>query len=265
MKEKASSINQACRVAQIDRKTYHYKPKRQKDNQMLKGLLKELSIQYPRYGFKTLYLILRNQGHLFNHKRIYRLYCELGLHLKTKPKKRLASRTKHPLEVPQLPNQCWSLDYMTDMLENGRRFRTANVLDDCHRGGLGILVSFSLPATRITRWLDQVAQRHGYPRMIRVDNGPENLSKHFRTWAETHNIQIRYIQPGKPAQNAYIERFNRTYREAVLDMYLFQNIKQAQMLTNNWLAHYNNDRPHQALNNLTPKDFIKNLTLHSNC
>lgn len=228
---------------------------------MLKRLLQRLSKQYPRYGFDKLYSILRQQGYLFNHKRIYRLYCELGLNLKIKPKKRLAPRTKVTLQAPAAPNRCWSLDYMSDALSNGRRFRTANVIDDCHRGGLGILVSFSLPATRITRWLDRVAEKQGYPNMIRVDNGPENLSHHFQAWANKHAIQIRYIQPGKPAQNAYIERFNRTYREAVLDMYLFRNIQEVQKITNNWLAHYNNDRPHKALNNLTPRDFVQRLNL----
>ena len=160
--------------------------------------------------------MIRNQGYCFNHKRVRRIYCELKLNLKIKPRKRLAPRTKVTLEEPKQVNQCWSLDYMSDALMNGNKFRTANVIDDCNRGALGILASSSLPSARITRWLDRLAEKHGYPDRIRVDNGPENLSKHFQQWAKGRNIEIQYIQPGKPAQNAYIERFNRTYREAVI-------------------------------------------------
>lgn len=215
-------------------------------------MLKQLALEYPRYGFKKLFMILRDDGLQANHKRVHRLYRELKLHIRRKPKKRLAPRTKETLVVPEQLNDCWSLDYMSDALLGGRRFRTANVIDDSNREGLGILAAVSLPARRITRWLDQLADRRGYPRRIRVDNGPENISRHFQAWAKQHGIEVHYIQPGKPAQNAYIERFNRTYREAVLDMYLFKNIQQVQKLTDKWLIHYNHRRPHEALNHQTP-------------
>lgn len=200
---------------------------------------------------------------MFNHKRVYRIYCDLSLNLKIKPKKRLAPRTKIKLAQPENINQCWSLDFMSDALNNGRRIRTANVIDDCNREALGILVSFSLTSKRITRWLDQIAASRGYPNRIRVDNGPENISHHFQSWAKSRGIIIQYIQPGKPAQNAYIERFNRSYREEVLDMYLFRSIVEAQNITNNWLKYYNEERPHESLNRLAPKSFINNL--HQNC
>lgn len=229
---------------------------------MLKKQLIELSTQHPRYGFKMLFHLLREQGCPYNHKRVHRIYCELGLNLKIKPKKRLAPRTAVTLTSPAQCNQCWSLDYMSDSLTNGRRFRTANVIDDCHRGCLGILTSFSLPAKRITRWLGQLAEKHGYPKTIRVDNGPENLAKDFKEWADTHDVDIQYIQPGKPAQNAYIERFNRSYREAVLDMYLFRNLKEVRQLTNEWLKHYNEERPHAALGYVPPIKYIKNNELN---
>lgn len=132
-----------------------------------------------------------------------------------------------------------------------------------NRGALGILVSYSLTSKRITRWLDQLAAFRGYPKRIRVDNGPENIAHHFQRWAKQRGVFIQYIQPGKPAQNAYIERFNRTYREAVLDMYLFQSINEVQKITNNWLKHYNEERPHEALNNQTPTSFINKLGQNS--
>jgi len=226
---------------------------------MIEYLLKTLSAQHPTYGFEKLFNSIRLKNYSFNHKRVYRIYCDLKLNLKIKPKKRLAPRTKVTLIQPKKINECWSLDFMSDALINGRRIRTANVIDDCNRGALGILVSFSLTSKRITRWLDQLAISHGYPKRIRVDNGPENISHHFQAWAKKHGIIIQYIQPGKPAQNAYIERFNRTYREAVLDMYLFRNISEAQRITNTWLKHYNEERPHEALNNQTPIGFITQL------
>jgi putative transposase len=252
-------INQACRVANIDRKTYRYQPKKKQDDKMIEDLLKKYSAQHPTYGFQKLFNLIRLNNYLFNHKRVYRIYCDLSLNLKIKPKKRLAPRTKIKLTQPENINQCWSLDFMSDALINGRRIRTANVIDDCNREGLGILVSFSLTSKRITRWLDQIAISRGYPNRIRVDNGPENISNHFHLWANKHGIIIQYIQPGKPAQNAYIERFNRTYREAVLDMYLFKNVPQVQRITDTWLKHYNEERPHEALNNQTPMNFTNQL------
>lgn len=252
----AVSIRQACRVMNMDIKTYYYQPKKNQDEAMIEYLLKTLSAQHPTYGFQKLFQLIRRKNYGFNHKRVYRIYCNLRLNLKIKPKKRLSPRTAIQLAPPLTINQCWSLDFMSDALITGRRIRTANVIDDCNRGALGILVSFSLPSNRITQWLDQIALSRGYPKHIRVDNGPENLSKHFQAWAKAHNITIQYIQPGKPAQNAYIERFNRSYREAVLDMYLFQNIQEAQEMTNQWLKHYNEERPHESLNNQTPISFI---------
>jgi putative transposase len=220
-----------------------------------------LAEQHPRYGFRKLLRLLKRQGHTWNHKRVYRVYCSLSLNLRKKPKKRLPCREAKPLQRTRLLGSCWSLDYMSDALQNGKRFRTANVIDDCNRGCLGIDVAHSLPANRITRWLDTVATVHGYPARLRVDNAPENIAKHMQAWAKQHHIELLYIQPGKPAQNAYIERFNRSYREEILDMYLFDTIEQVQQLTDKWLVHYNNHRPHEALSHMTPKEFSQQLSL----
>jgi putative transposase len=258
--ERGVSIRRACRVINIDCKTYRYQPKHSRENELIGDTLKSLSVKYPRYGFKKLFGLMRADGMTYNHKRVHRIYVEKGLNMKIKPKKRLAPRTKQHLLPRRRLNQCWSLDYMSDSLVHGRCFRTANVIDDCNREGLGILASVSLPSRRITRWLDQLAEcRGGYPDAIRVDNGPENISKHFQQWAKQHDISILYIQPGKPAQNGYIERFNRSYREAVLDMYIFDSIKQAQDYSDKWLKHYNEERPHEALGNLSPWQYAENL------
>jgi putative transposase len=257
--EYGASIERACRILNMNRKSYYYKAKLKEDDVMIQKLLKELAALHPRYGFKKMFALIRKLGHLFNHKRVYRNYCKLKLNLKRRPKKRLAPRTLQKLVQPERPNICWSLDYMSDALMTGRRFRTANVIDDCNREGLGINVSFSLPSRRITKWLDRIAESRGYPSAIRVDNAPENISKHFQEWAQSHSIEIKFIQPGKPAQNGYIERFNRTYREAILDLFLFKNIGQVQRLTDEWLQHYNDQRPHEALDNLTPRQMAKKL------
>jgi len=241
----------------IDRKSYDYQPKRAGEDETIAKALVSLAQQHPRHGFKKCFDLLRLAGQGWNHKRVYRIYCELQLNLRIKPKKRLAPRTKKTLAVPETLNSCWSLDYMSDVLMNGLRFRTANVIDDANREALGIAVSRSLPARKITAWLDRLAARNGYPRAIRVDNGPENLSRHFVSWAALHNIKIIYIQPGKPAQNAYIERFNRTYREDILDMYLFESVEHVTQLTNEWLIYYNENRPHQALEALPPKAYAQ--------
>lgn len=256
-------MSQVCRVMGIDRKTYRYQTKKKTGDAMVVDLLKTYAAQYPTYGFGKLFHLIRLKGYSFNHKRVYRLYVKLKLNLKIKPKKSLAPRTAVKLAQPTSANECWSLDLMNDALINGRRIRTANVIDDGYRGGLGILVSYHLPAQRITRWLDQLGGQHGYPNCIRVDNGPENVSSHFQAWAKAHQIRIEYIQPGKPAQNAYIERFNRTYREAVLDMYLFRNIQEVQHITDTWLKHYNEERPHESLNHLTPMNYLKQLQPNS--
>ena len=190
---------------------------------------------------------------MWNHKRVYRIYKELSLNLRKKPKKRLAPRTKQKLEVPKVRNYCWSLDYMHDALSNGLSFRVANVIDDSNREAVLVKAARSLPARRITQLLDQAAESRGYPKKIRVDNGPENISKIFAKWAKKHGIEIIFIQPGKPAQNAYIERFNRTYRESILDQFLFSSINHVQDLTDKWVWHYNYERPHQALGGMPPK------------
>jgi putative transposase len=259
VEEKLTSVTRACRVVSIDRKTYGYVAKLKPKNEMIKVELMSLSARYPRYGFKKLFDLLQAEGLACNHKRAHRLYCELKLNLKRKPKKRLAERTKRELAQPAQLNECWSLDYMSDSLTHGRRFRTANVIDDCNRECLGIKASLSLPSRSITRWLDRVADFRCYPKQIRVDNGPENIASHFQTWAKSHDIEVLYIQPGKPAQNGYIERFNRSYREEVLEMYLFENIRQVQLLTNDWITHYNEVRPHEALGRKPPKQIARQL------
>jgi len=200
---------------------------------------------------------LRNQGHLWNHKRIRRVYRALALHLKRKPKKRLPARFAQTLVVPAQRNETWSLDFMSDSLSNGRTFRTLNVIDDYNREALWIEVDTSLPAERVVRVLEQLLFWRGKPTRIRMDNGPEFISKRLECWAQEHHIELLHIQPGKPAQNAYIERFNRTFREEVLDAYLFDDLEEVRTITERWLEDYNTIRPHEALQGLPPRQFAQ--------
>ncbi len=228
------------------------------EDELIGQRLRILAAQHKRYGFGKMFDKLRRAGFKWNHKRVYRVYCSLKLNLKRKPKKRLPIREKMTLVQPNKINACWSLDYMSDALMNGKKFRTINVIDDYNREALGIKVGVSLTAQRVVDFLDQIAAFRGHPNRIRVDNGPENLAKVTRAWAAQHNVELQYIQPGKPAQNAYIERFNRTYREDVLDLYLFKSIEEAQMITDRWIIEYNHHRPHCSLGSLTPIEYITN-------
>ena len=179
--------------------------------------LRQLADRQPRWGCDKMTDYLRNQGHTWNHKRIRRVYRAMALHLKRKPKKRLPAREAQTLVVPVQANQTWSLDFMSDSLSNGRMFRTLNVIDDFNREALWIEVDTSLPAERVVRVLEQLLDWRGKPTHIRMDKGPELISQRLESWAKEKNIELLHIQPGKPAQNAYVERVNRTYREDVLD------------------------------------------------
>ena len=215
-----------------------------------------LSDSHKRWGFGLMFRWLRRQGYTWNHKRVYKIYCELSLNLRIKPKKRLPARSPVPLHQPGIPNSFWSMDFMSDSLASGRKFRTLNVLDDFNRESLAIEVDYSLPAERVVRVLDQVALTRGYPAFIRVDNGPEYISQRLLEWANQHSVTINHIQPGKPAQNGYIERFNRTYREDVLDQYWFSNLEEVRSITEDWMNIYNGERPHSSLGNKTPWEYM---------
>jgi putative transposase len=198
-------------------------------------------------------LYLRNvKGFAWNHKRVYRIYRELELNLRIKPRKRLRRDKPEKLTVPEKPNDTWSMDFMADQLTSGRKFRTFNVLDDFNREGLGIEVDLSLPAKRVKRALNQIIEWRGKPRKIRCDNGPEYISGTLKCWAEEQKIELEYIQPGNPQQNAYVERYNRTVRHEWLEMNEFTTIEEAQNTATQWLWTYNNERPNMALGGITP-------------
>jgi len=255
---KSASIRLACRTFSISETCYRYQPKLSDENELIADWLVSLTDRKKAWGFGLCFLHLRNvKGFGWNHKRVYRIYRELELNMRIKPRKRLQRDKPEPLAVPEAPNEVWSMDFMADQLVDGRSFRTLNVLDDFNREGLAIEVDFSLPAERVVRALNRIIGWRGKPLAIRVDNGPEYISGTLQNWAEKAGIGLMYIQPGKPQQNAYIERYNRTVRTEWLGRYHFETIEEVQDHATRWLWTYNNERPNMGIGGMTPIQKLK--------
>lgn len=244
----------ACAAFAISQTCYRYITKLSSENDEIADWLVRLTDNHRNWGFGLCFLYLRNvKGFAWNHKRVYRIYRELELNLRIKPKKRLVREKPQPLAVPDAINQVWSMDFMHDQLSDGRSIRLFNVIDDFNREGLGIEVDFSLPSERVTRALEQIIEWRGKPQAIRCDNGPEYISNVTLEWAKARSIRIEHIQPGNPQQNAYVERYNRTVRYEWLSQYLFDGLEEVQDFATRWLWQYNHERPNMGLGGITPK------------
>jgi len=255
-------VSRACKMLSFPRSEFYYSTR--KDDSEVIELLQQLAFDHPSYGFRKLFAYIRRTGKKWNRKKVYRVYKLLKLNKRRKGKRRLPSRVKQPLQKQTAVNSTWSMDFMSDTMVHGRKFRTFNVMDDGSREALAIEIDTSLSSKRIIRTLDQIIDERGKPMIVRTDNGPEFTSKDFELWAKEKGISIQYIQPGRPMQNGYIERFNRVYREAVLDAYLFFDLNQVRALTQEWIKEYNERRPHEALNNQTPVEWKNNLIANEN-
>jgi putative transposase len=253
VQEKAVSIRGACLAFGISQTCYRYRARLSSENSEIADWLIRLTTRQRNWGFGLCFLYLRNvKGFSWNHKRVYRIYRELELHLRIKPKKRLVREKPEPLAEPAAANVVWSMDFMHDQLSDGRSIRLLNVIDDFNREGLGIEVDFSLPSERVVRALEQIIEWRGKPERIRCDNGPEYISSTMETWAQRRGIALHFTQPGNPQQNAYVERYNRTVRYDWLAHYLFDTIEEVQDYATRWLWTYNHERPNMGIGGITP-------------
>jgi len=246
-------VSRACKIVSLPRSQYYHTSS--KDDHEVIDILQELAFKHPSYGFRKLFAYIRRMGKCWNHKKVYRVYKYLKLHKRRKGKRRLPTRIKQPLIQPSAVNHTWSMDFMSDSMASNRKFRTFNVIDDSTREVLAIEVDSSIAAQRVVRILNRIIERQGKPFAIRVDNGPEFTAIAFTLWAKEQGITIHYIQPGKPMQNGFIERFNRIYRESILDAYLFFELDEVRQLTEEWMEEYNERRPHESLGNRTPSEW----------
>ncbi len=256
IEEHQLSKAKACRVIGLSRSAY-YKPRvdwAQRDAEIVNAL-NEIVETRTRWGFWKCFHRIRADGKNWNHKRVYRVCCAIKLNLKRKTKKRFITREKQPFVFNEDLNKVWALDFMRDSMYDGRPFRTLNVIDEGNREALRIECGTSIAAGRLVRVMEHLIEVFGTPQAIRMDNGPELTAQSFADWAETHKIQLIYIQPGKPNQNAFIGRFNRSFRTEVLDANLFNSIEEVQEASDHWVVDYNEYRPHESLGNLPPSVF----------
>lgn len=248
------SERQACRAVGMCRSSFRYGTK-PKDDEKIRSRLRELAQQRRKFGSPRLHTMLRREGYQINHKRTERIYREEGLSLRLKKRKKRASQVRVVMDRAERVNQHWSMDFVSDNLFSGRRFRVLTVVDDFSRECPGLEADHSLTGQRVTRVLDRIALTRGLPEVITVDNGPEFIGKALDLWAFENKVNLRFIQPGKPVQNAYIESFNGKFRDECLNEHVFVSIQRAQEIIESWRQDYNTNRPHSSLDDMTPKEF----------
>jgi putative transposase len=235
-------------------RVYRYRSTRSSDAGLRKRL-RELAAERRRFGYRRLHLLLEREGVSVNWKKLYRLYREERLTVKKRGGRKRALGTRAPMAIPQEPNQRWSLDFVSDTLVDGRRFRILCVIDDFSRECLATAVDNSLSGERVARELDAIAERRGYPCMIVSDNGTELTSNTMLTWQEERRVEWHYIAPGKPMQNGFVESFNGRMRDECLNEHLFRSYRDARERIEEWRIDYNLNRPHSSLGGLTPHEF----------
>lgn len=257
------SVTRACKAIGLPKSVLYYQSV--KDDSEVVQKLQELAELKPTRGFPYYFSRIRNEGKIWNHKRVKRVYDLLALNKRKRRRRRLPQRPLEALQQPTGMNFKWSMDFMHDTLANGRKIRILNIIDDYNREALAMEVDYSLSSHSLCRIMKRLIEERGKPAEVRCDNGPEFTSGNFTDFAARENVQIKYIQPGKPTQNAYIERFNRSYREDILDAYLFFSLQEVQTLTEHWRQDYNQNHPHQSLNNRSPIDYLteKQTELHT--
>lgn len=244
-------------MVRLNLSTRYYRS-RARDQSALRIKLGDLAQVRVRYGYRRLHILLQREGWKVNHKLVYRLYTEEGLSLRIKRKKKCVTVTRVQVPEPQAPNEVWSMDFASDGLASGQAFRALTLVDNYSRESLAIEVDFSLTGKRVVEVLEQVAKRDGKPRTIKCDDGPEFISRALDEWAYRKGVKLDFSRPGKPTGNAYIESFNGRFRQECLDQHWFSSIEEARQKIEEWRKDYNQQRPHSALGNQTPRAFKEN-------
>lgn len=257
MKVHTASERRVCRALTVSRTSIRYCSTRTEPTKLI-ATMRELAQERPRAGYRGIYRLLRRRGHKVNHKRVYRLYRREGLSVRTKRRRRFAASPRIVLPTATHPNQCWAMDFVSDHLASGRRFRILTVVDQFSRRCPGTLLDTSIPGRRVARFLDELAaQCGGYPALITVDNGPEFISNALDQWASEHGVKLVFSRPGKPVDNAFIESFNGRFRDECLNANWFYSFSDAKNVIETWIKDYNEERPHSALGGLTPIEYEK--------
>lgn len=258
------SERRSCGLLELNRSTHQYRLRPDPQEAVLRERLRELAASRIRYGYLRLTVLLRREGWLVNRKRVYRLYKQEGLELRTKKNKKRASQVRVPLAQATGTNEKWSMDFVTDRLEDGRYFRILTVVDQYSRECVALHPSLGMSGEKVAAWLSQVAKERGLPKSITVDNGSEFYSKAMDGWAYRNKVLLDFIRPGKPVENGYIESFNGKLRDECLNTHLFFSIADAQEKLEKWREEYNHDRPHSALAGLPPAAFARTLCQQEN-
>jgi len=251
------SERHACRLLELGRSTYRYRPKNPERDAELRSRLKQLAAKRMRFGYRRLTVLLAREGIAANHKRVYRLYREERLAMRVRLRRRIRWNGTVAKVAADRPNQRWSLDFVSDCVSSGKVIRILTMVDDCTRECPALEVDTCLGSLRVRRVLDRVVQERGLPEAIVVDNGPEFRSRAFTAWSEERGVRLEFIQPGKPVQNAYVESFNGRLRDECLNANWFTSLKDARQKIESWRHDYNHQRPHSSLDYLPPVEFAR--------
>jgi len=249
-------LRKACQLVCLNRATFYYRS-HAKDQSALKIRLRDLAASRVRYGYRRLHVLLQREAPKVNHKRVYRIYCQEGLSLRLKRTKKRVSATRVPCPPAEAPNERWSMDFMTDRLADGRRFRVLTLVDNFSRVSPALEADFSLSGEKVVAVLDGLARAGRKPKILHVDNGPEFISKVLDAWAHKNEVHLELGRPGKPTDNPFIESFNGKLRTECLDQNWFVSLPEAKEKLECHRKEYNTERPHTALNYQTPEEYLK--------
>ena len=253
------SERRACTLAELQRSTLRYEPRRKDNDDLLTDRIRELAQERRRFGYRRTHAMLRREGVDVNVKRVYRLYKQADLGVRRRKRRKGLVVQREALVSPECGNEVWSMDFVMDALSSGRRLKILTIVDDCTKEAIDIAVDFGICGRYVTRVLDEVARHRGYPRAIRTDQGPKFTGKVFDQWAYDHGVELKLIQAGKPTQNAYVESFNGKFRDECLNEHWFHCLTHARAVISLWRRDYIEARPHSTLGYRTPQEKAETL------